>query len=380
MTVNGDELLSAAKRLHGYLLKQHFDGKALVGPDSGIRFNARIGRFIKSYLRFLPWADNLRYMQTQGYWVLDNWLMYDLLDDERYRDHALACSTYIKSAQRSAGYWDYPNPAWIGRVATVEGCFACLGLLESYSRVHHDPYLVGAKKWYEYLVDHIGFRTQADDRMLAVNYFAHAIGHGGGVPNNSTLVLWNLACLADVTGKDHYLKTAAPMVAWLKHVQLDTGELPYARGASRNASRDHFLCYQYNAFEFMDMAHYFRISGDKEVWPVMDQLAGYLSNGLESTGAARYDCSRATPEMTYYTAAVARALSEATALGLGDYRSLSERGWRRVLSQQRADGGFAFYSNANFKLLADRRSYPRCLSMILNHLLREFCSRLSASL
>jgi hypothetical protein len=380
MSVSSDELLDAAKRLHGYLLKKHFDGNALVGPDSGIRFNARFGRFIKSYLRFLPWSDNLTYMQAQGYWVLDNWLMYDLLADERYCDYALSCSTYIASAQRSSGYWDYPNPAWKGRIATVEGCFACLGLLGSYSRVQHEPYLAGAKKWYEYLVNHIGFRAQADGRMLAANYFAHVQGHGGGVPNNSTLVLWNLACLADVTGNNSYLTNAAPMVAWLKHVQLDSGELPYALGASRNANRDHFLCYQYNAFEFMDMAHYFQITGDKEVWPVMERLAGFLSNGLESTGAARYDCSRTTPEVTYYTVAVARALSEATALGIGDYRSLCQRGWRKALSQQRANGGFEFYSKANFKLLADRRSYPRCLSMILNHLLHEFRSQPSASL
>jgi hypothetical protein len=68
---------------------------------------------------------------------------------------------------------------------------------------------------------------------------------------------------------------------------------------------------------------------------------------------------------------VARALSQATAVGIADYRPLAERAYRRVLSQQQEDGGFRFYSRANYGLLSDRRSYPRYLCMILFHLLDE---------
>ncbi len=373
--ITTNKLLGAAERLHGYILERHWNGQALIGPDPGIRFNARVGRFIKSYLNILPWSDSMTYMQAQGYWILDNWLMNDLFGGERYKDLAVACSENLITAQRSDGCWEYPNPEWKGRIATVEGCFACLGLLESYKRLQHEPFLSGAKKWYQYLIDHIGFRTQKDDRMLAVNYFAHNNSNGGGVPNNSTLALWNLARLADVTGNDNYLTMAAPMVTWLKHVQLPSGELPYALGSQKKNNRHHFLCYQYNAFELMDLVKYFRITGDKAIWPVIERLAGYLSAGIRDTGAACYDCFHKTPECNYYTLALSQALSQLTTLGISDFSSMVEKGYGRVLSLQKADGNFEFYSNTNYGFLSDRRSYPRYLSMILNHLLLEFTNR-----
>lgn len=367
MIVSTSELLDAANRLHGYLLKEHWNGQAVVGPDSGIRFNARIGRFIKSYLGVIPWSDNYTYMQAQGYWVLDNWLMVDLLNDERYGELALKCARYVLSAQQPEGYWDYPNPEWKGRIATVEGCFATLGLLESYARVQHEPFLAGVKQWYQYLISAVGF--QGSNGLLAINYFSDVAG--GMVPNNTTLVLQTLARLAEVTNDDQFLAPCGGMVAWLKHVQLESGELPYAVESLNGRGCTHFLCYQYNAFEFLDLVHYYRITGDEAIWSVLERLVGYLSTGLTESGAARYGCFREMPEVTYYTAAVAQALSQAVALGIGDFRSLAERAYRRVLSQQRADGGFKFFSRANYGFLSDRRAYPRNLSMILHHLLTE---------
>jgi hypothetical protein len=204
--------------------------------------------------------------------------------------------------------------------------------------------------------------------MLAVNYFAHSSGDGGGVPNNSTLALWFLARLFDVTRDRAYLELAEPMVRWLSHVQLDSGELPYALATARGGDRVHFLCHQYNAFEFMDLAHYLRMTGDESVRPLMESLAGYLSGGIAEDGHGRYDCSNDRAEVVYYTAAIARALSQATALGLGDYAELTDRAYRRVLRSQSSDGGFGF-STRTFGFLADRRSYPRAQSMILHHLL-----------
>ena len=57
-------------------------------------------------------------------------------------------------------------------------------------------------------------------------------------------------------------------------------------------------------------------------------------------------------------------------MGLGDYRELADRAFLRVLGQQQADGSFP-YSLRNYRVLSDRRSYPRQLSMLLNHLLLE---------
>ena len=227
--IPADTLFEAAKRLHGYLLKFAWDGQALAGPDSGVRFNARVGRFVKSYLRAIPWSDRRIYMQAQGYWILDNWHLFELTGDERYRDIALACSNYVLAAQRPEGYWEYPDPEWRNRIATVEGDFGCLGLVESYRQTGQEAYLAGAKKWYRYLIDEVGF--QGSDGMLAINYFSNV--RGSMVPNNTTLTLFTLARLADATQDTQYLTTCAAMVAWLNQVQLESGELPRAVTARR---------------------------------------------------------------------------------------------------------------------------------------------------
>lgn len=367
MTVPANVLVNAAVRLHNYLLERHWDGEALSGPDPGIRFNARIGRFVKSYLGFLPWSDNYRYLQAQGYWIFDNWTMADLFSNQRCQETALACSHYVLKSQRIEGYWEYPNPEWKGRIATVEGVFGTLALLESYTRTGQEPLLAGAKSWYRFLAEGVGF--QGGGEVLAVNYFAGV--PRGMVPNNSTLVLWVLARLAEATGDDEYLSRCGPMVTWLSRVQLETGELPYSVAGGGTGDRPHFLCYQYNAFEFMDLVQYHLITSDQRVVPILERLAGYLAGGISRSGAARYDCYHQGPEVVYYTMAVGAALSSATRLGLGEYRSIADLAFNRVLSQQREDGGFDFHSAGNYVLLRDRRSYPRYLSMILYHLLQE---------
>jgi len=228
--------------------------------------------------------------------------------------------------------------------------------------------LVGAKNWYRFLINEVGFQGSGDG-LLAINYFANVAG--GLVPNNTTLTLLTLAKLPDATNDDQYLGLCGGMIAWLSQVQLQDGELPYAVEGSEGEGRRHYLCYQYNAFELLDLAQYYRITGDQAVWPILERLAAYLSRGISKSGAARYDYHRERPEMPYHTAAVAAALSQATVLGLGSFRSLVDRACGRVMSRQRADGAIEFSSRGNCGFLADRRSYPRYLSMILYHLLLE---------
>ena len=362
--------LSAAGRLHSYLERSHEVGGDLIGADPGIRFNARIGRFLKSYASFVRWSDDLVYLQAEGYWILDNWLLSDIHGDGRYQENAVRTSESVLARQKEAGYWEYPNPEWKGRIATVEGCFASLGLLESYERTGRVDFLEGARRWHDFMRQHIGFRRQADAGMLAVNYFAHSTGDRGGVPNNSTLVLWTAARLAQLTEDDDFLAESSPMLEWLADVQQLDGELPYAVGADDGGGKLHFLCYQYNAFEFMDLAHYHAITGDDRARPVMERLASYLSSGLEA-GSARYECSRRYPEVPYYTLAVAQALSQATDLGMADERSGVAEAYRRTLDLQQPDGRFRYYSRKNYGVLSDKRSYPRYLSMMLHHLLLE---------
>jgi hypothetical protein len=363
-----ENLRGAARNLHHYLQQEHWTGQLLVGADPGVRINARIGRFAKSYLRVIPWRDQMVYLQAQGYWILDQWLLADLFDEADHGPTAIACAEAVLELQRPPGYWEYPNPEWKGRIATVEGCYAALGLLECYARTGDARFLAGAKRWHNYLIGTIGFRAQRDPGMLAINYFSHQHGDGGGVPNNTALALRNMARLADLTHDDRYLTHGPSLVGWLAHVQLESGELPYSVGSQENIDRPHFLCYQYNAFEFIDLVHYYRITGDGAICPILERIAGYLSGGLSENGAARYDCTRATPEVLYYTSAIARALSQATTMKLGSFAALAGRAFQHVLSQQCTDGSFRFHSRANYGLLTDRRPYPRYLAMILNHL------------
>jgi len=363
--------LQPALALHQFLVKTHWNGKVLTGPDPGIRFNTRVGRFVKSYLSIVPWSDNLVYMQAQGYWIFDNWQIFDVTNNEDAKSIALACADGVVALQQPEGYWEYPNPEWKDRIATVEGCFAALGLLETFSRHEDERYLDAARRWFEYVLSDIGFRKQENKAMWAINYFAHRSGDGGGVPNNSTLLLWFLARMYQLTNESRCLEPCKKMIAWLAHVQLPSGELPYALGNSPDKDKTHFLCFQYNAFEFMDLVHYHKITGDQDVWSILEKLSQYLSTGLTKEGKARFDCLHETPDVPYYTMAIATALSQATELELGNYRALAERAFKQVLSNQRDDGGLAYHSRKNYGCLTDRRSYPRYLAMILHHLLRE---------
>ncbi|MDB4368450.1 hypothetical protein N9Z38_02865, partial [Mariniblastus sp.] len=270
----------SAERLHSYLLQQHWQEGAVYGPDSGVRFNARIGRFIKGYFSFVPWSDNYAYIQSQAYWILSNWLMYDLTENPQFEALAIQGTDYVKAQQTPEGYWKYPNPEWKHRIATVEGCIGSLALVESYRRTDQQEYLDGADKFYGFLLNQIGFRKQPDPSMLAINYFAGTPGDGGGVPNNSTLLLWMLGELFNATGRQEYLEHCQPIINWLEHVQLPSGELPYALGKTADKDRVHFLCYQYNAFEYLDLAHYYHRTDDKAVLSIIERLAGYLEKGF----------------------------------------------------------------------------------------------------
>jgi hypothetical protein len=355
-------LLSTAIRLHAYLAEHHWDGRVLVGPDPGVRLNWRLGRFAKSYLAGLPWRDDLVYLQAQGYWILGNWQLHGLTGDERYRRLALECADGVLARQRPDGCWEYPNPEWRGKIATVEGDWAAIGLLETHRRSGSAEALGGARSWHRFLQDRVGF--QHGDGWTAINYFAD--DRQLLVPNNSVLTLRTLAELARATGDDAVLGPCGGMLAFLANVQEASGELPYRLGARE---RRHFLCYQYNAFQLLDLQRYHWTTGDEAALPILQGLARFLAGGVGSDGAAACACGSAEPEVVYYAAALAAALGAADALGLGPYRSAAERAYDWVLSHQRPDGGFAFFSRRNYRILADRRSYPRYLAMILHHLL-----------
>jgi hypothetical protein len=203
----------------------------------------------------------------------------------------------------------------------------------------------------------MGFATYKDS--IAPNFFDRP---GIMVPNAATLLLWFLAELRNTTDKGPYMQHADKIIRFLNYAQMPNGELQY-----HFQTRPHFMCYQYNSFEFLDMAHYYQITGDQRVRPILRRLASYLATGVSEHGSCRYDCFKVFPEVHYWTAALAAALCKAHALELGDYQAVSERAFRYLLSCQRADGGFAF-SRRNYGWLRDTRSYPRCQAMILHQL------------
>jgi len=367
--------LKSAQRLHQHLHGTHWTGGGLEGPDPGVRFNARVGRFIKSYLSFIPWTERYYYLQAQGYWIATNWMLFDITGDSTYRDIAIAGSNLILERQTPGGYWHYPFPEWRGRIATVEGCYASLGMLHTYRRTNDQQLANGVEKWYKFLKKEIGFREEGN--TLAVQYFAcmdelatkpFANIQRGRCPNNSTLLLMMVAEAYDATKDATYLEHCDGMVNFLASAQTDEGKFPYIVPFQEHPGKDHYLCFQYNSFQLLDLSRYYQLTHDQKMRPILAGLAKFLLKGLTPDGSSKFDSFHDTPFIPYYTGVLGAALVRATELGLGDFRPLYERVYTRLLNVQRPNGSFSF-SHYDYGVLSDTRSYPRPQSMILKHLL-----------
>jgi hypothetical protein len=360
-----DHLFPSALQLHRYLLSKYWTGNALIGPDPGIRLNYRVGRFIKSYLSSIKWNDNYYYLQAQGYWILANWQLFNRTGEGSYREIALKCSAYMLKQQQEDGAWLYPNPEWRGRVATAEGTWGVLGLLESYRQTADPEILAGILRWHKFLIEVTGFQVQGNE--LAINYFANR--DGMRVPNNSIFVLRFFLELAAVLNDESYLQPAEGMLNFLCAVQQPNGEFPY--GVAENAStaqRLHFQCYQYHAFACLDLLRYYELRHETPVRSLLTKVLGFLRSGIATDGHALYECGNYHRQVTYHAAALAAAFARAAQLEVADVSGLAMRAYSYVLQQQEPDGSFP-HSRHDYYVLRDRRTYPRYLSMILYHLL-----------
>jgi hypothetical protein len=361
-----DRYVEATLKAHAYLVGSHWRDGALVGPDSGIRFNYRLGRFVKGYLGHLRWRDSYAYIQAQGYWILSNWILYHATGEQRFRELALACSRYVMSAQREDGAWEYPNPEWKGRIATVEGTWGSLGLLESYRNTGDGAFLDPVRKWHRFLVTRIGFQEAGDE--MAVNYFADRVGPR--VPNNSSDVLRFLAEFAEATNDEGVLAPVQRgLVSFMRNVQKATGEYPYAvPGVAPGKTREHFQCFQYNAFQCIGLARYYELTGDKAIVPAIERVARFLGTGLAPDGHLWYSCHDERREVVYHAAAAVAAFACASRLDIANCEVAAERAYAYVASKQRDDGSFPFSAREHF-VLRDDRAYPRNIAMIQYHLL-----------
>jgi hypothetical protein len=354
-----NEYLDAALRLHHHITDRHWNGQAIVGPDPIGKINWRVTRFIKSYTGWLPWGDSWTYLQGQGYWIKANLKLFELTGDAAYLDIASRCADFMVSTQPVNGAWEHPPlRERRGFISTVESVWACLGLIAAYQVLDKPDYLNSVLKCYDFLTNVAGFSRLRDG--LALNYYAHT---NHMVPNVTTMFLWLAGEVHKVTGDKRYCSYVEEMIRFLEYSQLESGELQYVY-----ASRPHFQCYQYNSFQFLDLANYHALTVNEKVRGIMAGVARFLSSGVTRRGSCRYDCFKENPETNYWTAAMAAALRQAHQLGVGSYLDLSERAYCRLLSRQQANGSF-YFSDKNYYLLADRRSYPRQQAMILCFLL-----------
>jgi hypothetical protein len=356
-------LLEAALRLHARIESDHLHSGRLAGDDQGVRWNIRVWRFWKSYFPMLSPRRRHFFLQGQGYWALANWTLHDLTGNPRFADCARAAIEVIDEAQREDGSWAYPLRERRHLVATVEGDFGAMALLEGYRRGMGDHLLRSARAWHDFVELRIGYQKHPGG--LAINYFDRPRGM---VPNNTAEWIWVLGRFASVTGDERFLGRVSPLLGFLEAVQLPSGELPYELGGKYEVStRIHYLCYQYNAFQCMKLAWHAEAHGDARAQALAMRIARFLAGGVTGSGAVRAACGSRLPEVVYYADAVGMALHTVTRLGWANHGALADRAFEWVLSRQRGDGGFPF-SRGDYLLLSDRNSYPRYLATTLYHL------------
>jgi hypothetical protein len=361
------EITEAAKRLHVHLLRHHYADGLLHGPDAGVRFNLRLGRFLKAGFSFVPWRDDYVFMQSQGYWILSNWMLHDASGEQRYREIALDSAEATLRLQQPEGYWLYPLPERKGLIATVEGDWGAIGLLASHMREPRQTFFEGAVRWYDYLVKVIGFQTHKSGE--AINYFDKPRGK---IPNNSAEALWLFLRFWKVTGDSRFLAHTDNLLDFLVAAQLPSGELPYVVDGPYEKGRIHYLCYQYNAFQCLKLAWAEALRPDPRTRRILSRLTPFLLHGVTRTGASALDCSGAKPETDYFTAVLAAALWETKRHGASGAGQTYERCYARILQRQRPDGSFA-YTTGDYGFARDGRSYPRPQVMTLFHLLYPVC-------
>lgn len=360
------KFLISANRLYKYILKYFWNGEALVGPDPGHRFELRFFRFIKNYFPSLDQRDKYYFLQCQGYWIRNNWDLFEISNNEEYRKVAIACSRKVLEKQKTDGSWEYPLKGWKKYVSTVEGTWASLGLIDTYKHTKNPVYLEGALRWYDFLIKRIGFQVYKDS--LAINYFDIPKWR---VPNNTTLTIWFFAELYKIMGDLKFLRFNDKMFRFIQLCQEGDGELRYT------VEKKHYLCYHYNAFEFLDLYYSYEIIKDKRIRYILEKTAKFLSMGVTEIGSVKYDCLQTFPEKILHSGLIGAALICATSMGFKGYKKHIEYTYTFLLENQRSDGSFIHTRHAvpyfrkpfPYGFMTDTRSYPRALCYILNHLL-----------
>ena len=178
-----------------HLLAHHLHDGRLAGADQGVRWNIRVRRFVKSYLRWLRPIERYYFLQGQAYFAFASWTLGDVTGDARFHDHARRATRVVRETQREDGAWAYPLPERKHLIATVEGDFGAVTMLEAFERDGDPAWLEAALKWHSYVEREIGY--QEHPAGLCVNYFQKPRGL---VPNNTCEWIWVLGRFAHATG------------------------------------------------------------------------------------------------------------------------------------------------------------------------------------
>jgi hypothetical protein len=265
---------------------------------------------------------------------------------------------YLLAHQRPDGAWSWGGNA--RQVATFEGNAATIGLLQAYWATGRAQYADGARRWIEYLLAREAFRPIGDG--VYAPYWSH---RDIVVPNVSAEILWVLSEVNKVWPVAGVEDLAGALVRFLTNVQRSSGELPYRIANVSATERVHYLCYQYNAFEFLAIARFAENTGNLAALPLLHHLATFLLGGVGPNDSSRASCLFAYPELDYYSAALALALRRAEPFIGAEARAKANNLTNRLLSVQRADGSFS-HSRRDYSLpfLSDRRSYPRTQAIV----------------
>lgn len=329
-----------------------------MGPTLGKRYYYYTIRLLRSYLPVLPREKEILY-QGLGYWIKSNWKLFDITKNPVYKKDALACSDFIVDSQSKEGNWPYPQRLIKCNINTNNGTWASLGLLESYKRTRNEKYLSSALEWYNLLTNVVGFQKYKD--ALSINYAKPPIKK---VPNNTSFNLWFFAELSNLTNDLQYMQYTRKMIRFLEYTQMKNGELMY------HTEKPHYLCFNYNSFEFLDLLEFYKLTNDNTVHSIMQRLIEFVSTGVNKNGSVRFNCFKKHPIIIYYSASVGCALLQATKMDFGDFMDLEREAYEYVLSSQKPDGGFP-YSRKEYAILSDQTAYPFTNAYILYHLLTK---------
>jgi len=161
------------------------------------------------------------------------------------------------------------------------------------------------------------------------------------------------------------------MIRFLELCQKPSGELIYEIGA------EHYLCYHYISFEFLDLFQYYCLTGNARIRKILKNLARFIASGITEKGSVKYACSQTFPEIVMFSSVAGAALTSATKLGFNDYEKHIERLYSYIVENQRSDGSFFYSKHDMFYLrkplqwgfLSDKNLYPGPMTFILWHIL-----------